>query len=138
MDAQGKVGLPAMSSDMPDADSLNVNIRDEGGFLLVSLCGSAGTEEGDELEQRLHELSSSSARLVLDLSELTFVNSAGLGAIVAAHRRCREQSGMLCVVNPRPAVAQVLRITHLDRLIAIHADIESARHALAAHRPPEC
>ena len=121
-----------MPTNTPNGDSLSVVARDEGSFRIVSLRGSASTEQSAELEQRLHELSDWSGTLALDLAELAFINSGGLGAIVAAHRRCRERSGALCVISPRPAVAQVLRITHLDRLIATYPDLPSAMQALPA------
>ena len=120
-----------MAADAPNGDALSVDVRDDGLLRVVTLRGSASTEQSEELEQRLHELSDWQGTLALDLSELTFINSGGLGAIVAAHRRCRERSGALCVINPRPAVAQVLRITHLDRLIATYPDTDSALKALA-------
>jgi anti-anti-sigma factor len=120
---------------MTPLDSLSITVNEDAGIRLVSLRGSAGTEHAEELVQKLRELAVSSGCLVLDLSGLTFVNSAGLGAIIGAYRQCREQGGALCLVCPVPAVAQVLRITHLDRLIAVYPDVESARRALTPAKP---
>lgn len=123
------------SNQYSATDALAVTVLDEGDFSLVKLAGSAGTEESEKLEQRLTELSSGVRHLVLDLSELSFLNSAGLGAMVAAHRRCREQGGGLFIVQPQASVAQVLRITHLDRLLTTFNHVDEARQAI--FQPPQ-
>jgi anti-anti-sigma factor len=56
--------------------------------------------------------------VVVDLGELTFMDSSGLGAIHAARRRALEQGGTLVVSRPGPMVARVLEITGLDTWIA--------------------
>ena len=88
-------------------------------------------EDAENLQERLIDLTEKATpKILLDLSELTFLNSVGLGAIIATHRRCRDQKGRLCLVSPRPAVEQLLRLTHLDRLITIFPDMNSAQKAL--------
>jgi anti-sigma B factor antagonist len=52
--------------------------------------------------------------VVLDLKELTFIDSSGLGAIHAARQRVTNGGGMLVVSRPGPAVYRVLEITGLD------------------------
>jgi anti-sigma B factor antagonist len=97
-----------------------------GGF-VVRLHGSAGMEHVDDLQRRLMELPTPDRRhVVLDLSQLHFINSAGLGAFIALYRRCHENGGQVAIASPRQAVAQVLRVTNLDRLMPIYADLESA------------
>jgi anti-sigma B factor antagonist len=115
----------------PPADSLDVVTHDDGSLRVVRLSGSAGTEQVAEMERQLRDLAEWPGPLVLDLSGLRFVNSAGLGAMIAAHRRCRECGGTFCVAGPQEGVANILHITHLDRLFSTHPDVESARRALA-------
>lgn len=52
--------------------------------------------------------------VVLDLQQLTFIDSSGLGAIHAARQRVTNDGGMLVVSRPGPAVHRVLEITGLD------------------------
>jgi anti-anti-sigma factor len=52
--------------------------------------------------------------VVLDLAELTFVDSSGLGAIHAARRLAIKNGGTLVVSRPRPVVHRVLQLTGLD------------------------
>lgn len=52
--------------------------------------------------------------VVIDLSELTFMDSSGLGAIHAARRLAIKDGGTLVVCRPQPIVLRVLELTGLD------------------------
>ncbi len=63
--------------------------------------------------------------VVLDLSEVEFIDSSGLGAIVASMKampegRVLELAGLL------PAVDKVFRMTRMDRIFTLHASVEDA------------
>jgi anti-sigma B factor antagonist len=55
--------------------------------------------------------------VVVDLSETTFMDSSGLGALVWASHRLRAAGGRLTVVNPGERIARVLKVTGVDRLL---------------------
>jgi anti-anti-sigma factor len=55
--------------------------------------------------------------VVLDLRELTFIDSSGLGAIHLARRNMLEADGTLVLVRPQPIVRRVLEITGLESWI---------------------
>jgi anti-sigma B factor antagonist len=69
--------------------------------------------------------------LILDLSELDYLDSTGVGLLVAALRRYQEGLRDLVLVNPQRRVLTALQITHLDSLFPIHGDVDSAIKALA-------
>lgn len=56
--------------------------------------------------------------LVVDLGQLTFIDSSGLGALHAARQRAIKNGGTLVVSRPSPMVHRVLEITGLDLWIA--------------------
>jgi anti-anti-sigma factor len=57
--------------------------------------------------------------LVLDLNELTFLDSSGLGALVSLHERARSGGWSLLLAAPQPAVSMVLRISGLAQRLTI-------------------
>jgi anti-sigma B factor antagonist len=57
--------------------------------------------------------------LVLDLRELTFMDSSGLGALVVVHERARLEGWSLLLAAPQPSVAMVLRISGLAQRLTI-------------------
>lgn len=54
------------------------------------------------------------------LRDVPFLDSSGLGVLVAGHRRSRERGGELAIVCAEGPVMRVLAITGLDRVFPIH------------------
>ena len=63
--------------------------------------------------------------LALDLSELDFVDSFGLGAVVGALKRVRQRGGELALVCPSSRIRRVFEICDLDRILALHDSIDA-------------
>jgi anti-sigma B factor antagonist len=57
--------------------------------------------------------------LVVDLTDLSFLDSTGIRVLVSAGRRADESSCSLVLLAPTPQVLRVLRLTGVDRLLAI-------------------
>ena len=68
--------------------------------------------------------------VVLNLSRVDFLDSSGLGALVAA-RKIMGPDRALDLAQLQPIVAKVLALTHMDRVFNIHTDFDAA---LAAHQ----
>ena len=66
-------------------------------------------------------------RVVLDLAGVEFVDSSGLGALIHMHKTMEPQ-GRLALCNVQPKVAQLFKITRLDRVLAIaHTEADAAK-----------
>ena len=81
-----------------------------------------------------------SRRLAIDLSELDFVDSFGLGAVIGALKRLRQRGGELALVCPSSRIRRVFEICDLDRIIVLHESIDSVmgspdEAASSARRP---
>jgi anti-sigma B factor antagonist len=69
-------------------------------------------------------------RLLIDLSGVPFMDSAGLGALIGGIRRAREAEGDVAVVCDRPATSRLLHTTGFDRIVPVAETIEDALEAL--------
>lgn len=67
--------------------------------------------------------------VVLDLGKVTFLDSSGLGSVVAAQKLLGEDRS-LDLAALQPAVSKVMQLTRMDTIFAIHASVDAA---LAAH-----
>ena len=56
-------------------------------------------------------------RLVLDLKDMTYLDSFGLGVLVGAYLSARRQDCQLRLINANPQVQQIMRITNVSYLI---------------------
>ncbi|MEZ5321352.1 MAG: STAS domain-containing protein [Microthrixaceae bacterium] len=75
--------------------------------------------------ERLAELAGTTA-VVIDLSKVPFMDSAGLGALIGGIRRIREAGSITVVVCDRPAVLRLLHTTRFDRMVPVLADLDAA------------
>jgi anti-sigma B factor antagonist len=73
---------------------------------------------------------STSRRLVIDLSGVPFVDSAGLGALVRGIRRVRDHGGDVIVACNSPTLLRVLSMTGVDRIVTVTVGVDEAVAAL--------
>lgn len=70
-------------------------------------------------------------RVLIDLSGVPFLDSAGLGALIGGVRRAREGGGDVAVYGARPAVARLLHTTGFDRVATVSDTEQDALRSLA-------
>ncbi|MDH4144079.1 MAG: STAS domain-containing protein [Acidimicrobiia bacterium] len=75
------------------------------------------------------------SRLVIDLSEVPFMDSAGLGALIGGIRRARESDGQVAVACNRPTLTRLLHTTGFDRIVTVSETLDQAIEALRVARP---
>lgn len=92
---------------------LEVKVGSDG---TVFLAGRLDAAQVDKARTAFDRLSEST---VIDLSELTYISSAGLGLFIEVHRRLSGSGKTLRLTNPSDMVRNVFRLSRLDRLIAI-------------------
>ena len=67
------------------------------------------------------------ANVVVDLEAVSFIDSSGLGVLVSALRRARERDGTVHIVCTRENILKIFRITGLDKVFPVFADVAEAR-----------
>ena len=70
-----------------------------------------------------------SRRLVIDLADVSFMDSSGLSVLVSGFKGMREAGGHMSVVCPNVAIAKIFSITGLDRVFSIHRSVDEALSA---------
>ena len=92
----------------------------QGDTLRVSAIKELGAAEADEFRDQIRAaLADGHRNIEIDLAETTFVDSCGLGAIIALHKNACSRQGKVRLVNPQPAVQQILDLTRMDRILEI-------------------
>ncbi|MCS6969699.1 MAG: STAS domain-containing protein [Planctomycetota bacterium] len=86
-----------------------------------------------EFERRLRELfDAGCCRVVIDLSALSYIASAGVGVIINGQHQAKQLGGCLQLVKPSPAVREIFSILGLDALFTIHDSVEQGVAAAAS------
>jgi anti-sigma B factor antagonist len=83
--------------------------------------------ETQAFESAMTELVTKGERkLVLDLKQLDYIDSAGLGVILASASRAREAEGMVRLANVGTRVMQVLKLTRTDAVLPIDPSVNDS------------
>lgn len=69
-------------------------------------------------------------KILLDLKNTSYIDSAGVGWLVRFHKLCQQSGGILVVHSLPPAILAILRLLHMERFLRI-VDNESAAETLA-------
>jgi len=97
------------------------------GVAVVAPVGRLTMVGAPDLRGKLAELvADGHTRIVVDLSEVVFLDSSGLGALVAGLKSARQAGGDLRIASATEQVLLVLKLTSLDRVLEPHATAESA------------
>lgn len=99
------------------------------GYTVCRPVGELDAFTVTQFRQALAEMASS-PRLLIDMSGVPFVDSAGLGALIGGIRRARELGGDVAVACNRPTLVRLLRTTGFDRIVTVTETLEEAVAAL--------
>jgi stage II sporulation protein AA (anti-sigma F factor antagonist) len=85
----------------------------------------------EHLDQTLEHISADAApMLVLSLGGLTFLDSAGLGAVIVAQQRIARQGGRTALASVAPHIHRALTVARLTAVLPLYPDEETAVDAL--------
>jgi anti-sigma B factor antagonist len=71
-------------------------------------------------------------RLLIDLSDVPFMDSAGLGALIGGIRKVRDAEGDVAVACSRPTLTRLLHTTGFDRIVPVTETVDEALEKLRA------
>jgi anti-sigma B factor antagonist len=104
-----------------------MDAKTEGDKAILAVRGSVDLTTAPALRTRLAELiDDGHTCIVVDLTDTDFLDSTGLGALVAALKRLRVKDGEIRVVCTSGHVRKVFEITSLDRVFGMHESLEAA------------
>jgi len=114
---------------------LSLETRSSGDVIIVHCHGRIiYRDEASALSQVVSEMLQDRGKVILDLSGVHSIDSAGIGELVLLHTRALSQNADLKCASPSPLVRELLDLTNVDSVIEIHPSLGAA---LAAFQPEE-
>ena len=98
----------------------------EGTIPIVSLTGSLTTIIPAPMPGISEVIAGGYKKIVVDVSEITYLNSSGLSSLINTHRHCHKLGIHMVLARPRPDVMKVIRVARANLFIPIYEDIPSA------------
>lgn len=111
-------------------DELTIDLRTEDGGdqLIFKLRGSLDLATSPTVRAALMNATEKGRRhIVVDLTQLEFLDSTGLGALIGAHRRATEHDGSFRLIVSDGPIARLLNITGLIRVLSVYHTLEDAK-----------
>ncbi len=112
---------------------MRIETRSEAGSLVVLLRDDhLGADVAAEFKRQVMGQLLAGVRVVLlEISQVTFIDSTGLGALVAIRKRLGD-GGVLAICGSQPLMLELFQLTRLDRIFQFFPDIESVLHQSVA------
>lgn len=106
--------------------NLDVTVRDDRTAVLRP-AGRLNLVTSPQLRNAVDDaVAAGNVLVVVDLSGVEFIDSSGLGALVAGLKSTRAAGGDLRLAAGGAQVVSVLRLTNLDRVLKVHGSVEAA------------
>jgi anti-sigma B factor antagonist len=106
---------------------LGLEVSEFEGAVVLTVRGEVDVSTAPRLRQRLVELASDGRqRVVVDLDQVDFLDSTGLGVLVGGLKRFRSLGGDLILVCTQRRILKVFEITGLTRAFVVHDSIDDA------------
>lgn len=108
-------------------NGFGIDVQQRDGCAVLSVSGEVDLATAPQLRQQLVDLvTDGHRRIVVDLSGTDFLDSTGLGALVAGLKRLRAHDGEMRVVCTTPRVRKVFELTHVDRVLPLFESVDEA------------
>ena len=102
------------------------------GILLVHLAGDLiGSPDTDQLLQSVNDhLGDDITNCAVDLSEIRYINSTGIGVLVSLLTKFRSRGGEMVLINPADHPKKMLALTKLNNIFTVADTVAAARQQL--------
>ena len=102
----------------------------EGKTMTVSLCGEIDHHTAKEIREKADAaiISAKPESIALDLSEISFMDSSGLGLIMGRYALMKDLSGSLSLRAPTAAVMKILTLAGMERIVKIEKPTKEKNH----------
>jgi len=106
--------------------NVSVATEERGDVVVISVGGEVDAHTAPAVREAVEDRIRPGVRVVVDLTDVTFLDSTGLGVLVTSLKRLREVDGSLDLVVTSPRVLKVFTLTGLDVVIPIHETLDAA------------
>lgn len=97
---------------------MNINTTKENNITTIEIDGRLDTLTSPELNEKISAAASDSEKIILDVSQLEYISSAGIRALVTAHKLMADKGGFI-VKTPNENVLDIITLTGLAEVLNI-------------------
>jgi len=102
---------------------MEIELKDIGEHKVISVSGEVDLYNVSELKKALFSVTDGTySSVVVDLKDVNYMDSSGIGALVAGQKKMRAHNGKFALINIHDDVLNILKLATLDRFFSIYED----------------
>ena len=101
-------------------------VREVDGNLVVRLAGEIDLDRAPDVRRLLLDCVKRKLDVLVDLSEVSYIDSSGIASLVEALQWAKRRGTDLCLIAVSPEALRVFELARLDKVFAIHPDMDAA------------
>ena len=106
---------------------MKISMKKINGLIIIKLEGSLITEHIKQFEKEIYDALENKNNVIIDFSELSFISSAGLSLLIAAHKKAEAKKLTVVITGCSQDIIKLFALTELDKHLKIITTIEEAR-----------
>ena len=102
---------------------MDIEIRENGDHKIIEVSGEVDLYNVSELKKSLFAITDGSSKsVVVDMKNVNYMDSSGIGALVAGQKKMKAHSGQFALLNIHDDVLNILKLATLDKFFKIYED----------------
>lgn len=97
-------------------------------YLIVELHGELDHHTSEEVREKIDQqyYNNNLVNMVLDLRDLRFMDSSGIGLIMGRYKNCKGSKGKIAVISTSPYINRMLKMSGLLKIVDVYSNIDEA------------
>lgn len=120
----------AQSRDADGPGSLTIAARHDGNVIIYHVTGEIDSLTAPRLDTALAKQGEQTEHVIVDLTDVPFLSSAGLSVLIDHHERCAAQDVTFSIVATQHAAIRPIQMTALDRVIPLFGSVDDGLRAM--------
>ena len=105
---------------------MEVSLKKSGDISIVEISGSIDSKTAPDLQQNILDIVPDTNKIILDLTKVSFVSSAGLRVLLMVYRQLKAKDGKVVLVGLSDEIKDVMFMTGFITFFAIETTVEEA------------
>lgn len=97
---------------------------------IIRIVGEVGIDNHEEFSTELERIVQGTQDIIIDMGELVYLNSMGLGTIVSLYSALKKQKRKFILCNINENIIKLFSVTKLDKVIEIVSSIDEAKESI--------
>ena len=115
---------------------LETVVRDACGISVLGVTGEIDVHTAKEFKEAVDALIGAGQKhVVLDMRQVTYMDSSGFGTLLSATKRVRPRGGSVNLAGCTSAINRIMHITRLDSIFGVFDSVEEACSAVGSDQP---